>query len=118
MKLPEPILDRLGDLAELAYPFETCGTLIGSAGEVVDAFWAPNLEASCDRFRMDPQAIVDAERDARRRRLRLVGFWHSHPDARAELSLADRDGAWSGYAQVLVAVDAFGRTEPRLVASR
>ena len=115
MNLPGPILDRLADLADLIYPYEACGTLVGTAERVVDAYWAPNLHGSCERFEVDPQAIVDADRSARRRGLRLVGFWHSHPDAPAEPSSADRAGAWSGYAQVLVAVDALGRTESRLV---
>ncbi|MEM8931002.1 MAG: M67 family metallopeptidase [Acidobacteriota bacterium] len=90
MTLPERIVGQLAERADLAYPFEACGLLVGTRDQVVDVYWAANHLAAIDRFEMDPQAILDAERSARRRGLRLVGFWHSHPDAPPEPSDADR----------------------------
>jgi proteasome lid subunit RPN8/RPN11 len=99
---------RISELGAAAYPDEGCGVLIGRfAGqrvEVVDATSGTNLNTarSRDRYLLDPADIVRADREARERRLDVVGFWHSHPDHPARPSQFDTDHAWMDYVYVIV----------------
>lgn len=96
--------------AELTYPYECVGLLLGrSVGEQVfveDVFcaqnsWTPALEpaagaqghSQCDRFYLDPREYLRADVVARRRGLDVVGCYHSHPDHPAVPSEQDRVGA-------------------------
>ena len=100
---------RIRDLAAAAYPDEGCGVMLGTfAGgrvEVVDASSGNNLntERSRDRYLLDPDDIVRADREARQRGLDVVGFWHSHPDHPARPSQFDTDHAWVDYVYIICA---------------
>ncbi|MFI5312879.1 MAG: M67 family metallopeptidase [Candidatus Dormibacteria bacterium] len=105
---------RISELGDAAYPDEGCGVLLGRfAGkrvEVVDATSGMNLNTtrSRDRYLLDPADIVRADREARERRLDIVGFWHSHPDHPARPSQFDTDHAWMDYVYVIVNTTADG----------
>jgi proteasome lid subunit RPN8/RPN11 len=108
---------RVRALSRSAWPREACGLLIGrTAGartEVRRVVGAPNLAHGEGRFELDPGAVVAAENEARRAGLALVGAWHSHPARPPRPSEADRHGAWPGWTQLIVALDARGRAELR-----
>jgi len=76
---------RISELGAAAYPDEGCGVLIGRfAGqrvEVLDATSGTNLntDRSRDRYLLDPDDIVRADRDARARSLDVVGHY-ARPD--------------------------------------
>ena len=57
------------------------------------------VESGTTRFQIDPRDHIRALRDARARRLDVVGFYHSHPRSRAYPS--ETDIAESGYADAL-----------------
>jgi proteasome lid subunit RPN8/RPN11 len=105
---------RIRELGTTAYPDEGCGVLVGRfAGarvEVVDVTSGTNLntDRSRDRYLLDPDDIVRADRDARARGLDVVGFWHSHPDHPAHPSQFDTDHAWVDYVYVIVNTTADG----------
>ena len=91
-------------------PLEACGPLVGrrraDGVEVVRAPEAPNLAAHAhSAFEVDPGAIVAHEHAARRDRLELVGFWHSHPRGGERPSPADAHMTWPGLVAVLVSLD-------------
>jgi len=93
--------------AARAYPREGCGALLGpEAGEVTEALPLNNAEKERARTRFDvsPPDYLAAEEEADRRRLRLLGFWHSHPDHPARPSPTDREYAWEGFITVVIAV--------------
>lgn len=50
------------------------------------------------------------EKDARARRLDVLGYYHSHPDHPARPSEYDRNHAWPWYSYVIVSVK---RGEPK-----
>jgi proteasome lid subunit RPN8/RPN11 len=103
--------------ARRAYPHEACGALLGPhAGEVSDALPLANIEAERPRtrFSVAPEDYLDAETAAEARGLRLLGFWHSHPDHPARPSATDREHAWPGLLTVVVAVE---RGEPREITA-
>jgi len=101
---------RLRRWAGEEYPREACGLLIGRAHaggwSVAEVRRARNLEPARtdDRYVLDPEAFLAADRDARAAGLEIVGFWHSHPDSPAVPSETDRGAAWPGYAYVIVSV--------------
>jgi proteasome lid subunit RPN8/RPN11 len=65
-------------VADLA-PEESCGVLAGHGNVVEVCYPIQNILHSPFRFKMDPQAQVDAFMDIERRDLQLVCIYHSHP---------------------------------------
>jgi proteasome lid subunit RPN8/RPN11 len=93
--------------AARAYPREGCGALLGpQPGEVTDTLPLPNAEIEMPRtrFTISPLDYLAAEQGAEARGLRLLGFWHSHPDHPARPSPTDREYAWEGLLTVVIAV--------------
>ena len=109
------------------YPSECCGILLGKARgdakrvtEVVpltnlrhDPSRAQELlpledqsrETEKNRFLIDPLDQLRMEKDARKRGLDVLGYYHSHPDHPARPSIYDRDHAWPWYSYVIIAVE-------------
>lgn len=58
------------------------------------------------RYWIDPQVILQVQRQARDRGCDIIGVYHSHPDQAAVPSACDRDLAWPDYSYVIVAVAA------------
>jgi proteasome lid subunit RPN8/RPN11 len=84
-----------------AYPHEGCGALVGHVDNSGDAHVeraiglanrrAPSTD---DRFEIDPLEYARIEAELTRARSgRVIGFFHSHPDGRAEPSIIDLEMA-------------------------
>ncbi|HJS58761.1 MAG TPA: M67 family metallopeptidase [Vicinamibacteria bacterium] len=102
-------LDEIRREAARAYPLEGCGALLGHQdGHVLEASVLPNAEGERPgtRFVVSPADYLSVEEAAEARGLRLLGFWHSHPDHPARPSATDRQFAWPGLLTVVVAVAA------------
>jgi len=100
--------DAIRREAARAYPHEGCGALLGPAeGAVNETMPLANTEIGSPgtRFTVSPRDYLAAEETADARGLRLLGFWHSHPDHPARPSATDRAYAWPGLLTVVVAVD-------------
>lgn len=114
--LPEPVRAELRRHLEAAYPREGCGVLLGEAADGERRVTA--LEPSenrwpdrDDRYRVDPgvlRRLLEAEEDGGPR---ILGFYHSHPDAAPEPSSTDREYAWPWYHYLIVPVED-GRAGP------
>ena len=97
---------------ERGYPNEICGILLGKDIEgrrVVRATMPIENSFEADeqyhRFLITPQAMLRAEREARRQRLDVVGVYHSHPNEAAQPSAYDRDhAAWATWSYIIVSV--------------
>ena len=115
-----PEYEKLRAHLEAGYPNEACGIFIGEIDgpdkRVVEAVpvanaWAP-LEGDGaghdlrDRFSIDPRDIVKADREAAKRGLDIIGFFHSHPDWPATPSETDRMWAWPVVSFMIVSVAA------------
>ncbi|HEX9731945.1 MAG TPA: M67 family metallopeptidase [Thermoanaerobaculia bacterium] len=117
LHLAAELRHELAAWAELGHPHETCGLLVGRAGEgrveVVRVAQAKNLnrERASDRYELDPADFLAADRAARVDGLEIVGFWHSHPDCPARPSTRDLEAAWEGYSYLIVGVTAAGETD-------
>ena len=120
-------LESIRQHATRDYPSECCGVLLGKADgdvkvvmEVVpltnlrhDPARAQELlplddqnkETDKNRFLIDPLDQLRVEKDARKRGLDVLGYYHSHPDHPARPSIYDRDHAWPWYSYVIIAVE-------------
>lgn len=110
LRVQPQALDAMVRLAIEGYPHEVCGLLIGnptSQGPCVERLASAknlNQERAADRYLLDPEDFMAADRLARRDGLEILGIWHSHPDSPAWPSVTDLDAAWEGYSYVIVSI--------------
>jgi proteasome lid subunit RPN8/RPN11 len=96
IELTRAALDRICAEGERAHPEEACGLLLGREGRIERAAPARNVHSTPQtHFEIDPQALIDAHRAARRGGPEIIGYYHSHPSGPAEPSAADRAMAGS-----------------------
>jgi proteasome lid subunit RPN8/RPN11 len=136
LKLAQQHLESIRAHGARDYPNECCGILFGNAEDnsknVVEVVPLPNLrldparaqevlpleapgrESERNRFLIDPMEQLKAEKEARKRGLDVVGYYHSHPDHPARPSEYDRAHAWPWYSYVIVSVE---RGEPKALTS-
>ena len=111
LRLAPGVLDTLVRLAKEGYPYEVCGLLVGRGDaeggpQVARLAPAKNLrqERAADRYLLDPDDFMAADRAAQADGLEIVGIWHSHPDSPAWPSVTDLEAAWEGYSYVIVSL--------------
>jgi proteasome lid subunit RPN8/RPN11 len=106
IRFDRAVLEEIARAASTAYPYEGCGALLGGSGHVRVTLPLPNTEKGSPRvrFEVSPRDYVRAEREADAQGLRLLGFWHSHPDHPARPSATDLACAWEGLLTVIVSV--------------
>ena len=74
--------------------------------EIIDLLPLANRrdDSPRNRFELTPDDVRLAEKTAREKRLELLGWYHSHPDAPARPSEFDREHAWPWYSYIIVSV--------------
>lgn len=96
---------RLRQAAEDAYPLEACGALLGDDGLVTGIHPLPNRATRPDReYLIAPAELEPLMRTDTDGAEAVLGFYHSHPDSRPTVSVADVARAWPGYWYVIVGV--------------
>jgi len=107
-------LQAIGHHASTSYPEECCGVLIGHAGgldsppTIVERILSVGNEredSRHNRYVINPETILAAQKEARALGLDIVGYYHSHPDHPARPSEFDRDHAWPGLSYLIVSVE-------------
>ena len=104
-------LRRMEQHGAEAYPNECCGVLLGKDQDgrkvVTDILPLENARADSprNRFLILPEDFVRSDREARRRGVDILGFYHSHPDHPARPSEYDREHAWPWYTYLILAVE-------------
>lgn len=100
----------MADHARATYPDECCGAMIGSidgdAKLVSAAVPLRNAFAGekARRYELRPEDLLEADREARRRGLDLIGIFHSHPDEDAYFSETDLKNSCPWYSFVVISV--------------
>ena len=80
--------------AARAHPHECCGVLLGHGARVEQVEPAANVHLSPhDHFEVDPQVLISAHRAARSGGRQVLGYYHSHPNGRAQPSPTDQTQA-------------------------
>jgi len=115
LRLPAPVAARIRDHARATSPDECCGFLLGTLDDrmasVREAARALNRETVApggqgrSRFEIAPSDVVAAHREAARRGLAVVGYYHSHPRGQARPSARDELLAWAGLVYLIVGKD-------------
>ena len=95
---------QLLSVAEAEWPNEACGLLLGRDTRIQHVVPARNVHPTPGtHFEIDPQALIDAHRSARKGGAQVLGYYHSHPTGRAEPSETDRaEAAGDGRIWVIV----------------
>ena len=111
LQLDEALLQQIRHYAEVHYPEESVGLILGEqAGDVRRAIKLLPLanrsaaEARQRSYRIDPEAMLAAELEAQRLGLDLLGVFHSHPDHHAEPSQHDLQQAFPWFSYVITSV--------------
>jgi proteasome lid subunit RPN8/RPN11 len=127
LRLVQQHVDAIRRHGEQEYPAECCGMLLGHPdGEVkvvtevvpltnlrrdperaqeLLPLQQPGRESERNRFLIDPREQLRVEKDARARRVDVLGYYHSHPDHPARPSEYDREHAWPWYSYVILSVE-------------
>lgn len=110
--IKEKLLEKMRYHAQQEYPRECCGALIGKHGnpgmKVLAVMPLDNRRrgaASLTRFLVTADDYRHVVKEATKRNLDVLGFYHSHPDHPPCPSAFDREHALPWYAYVIVGVD-------------
>lgn len=121
LTISQTLLDKLIAHLEAGYPHEACGILIGEmdfaqsppAKHVHDVVLVQNAwdevndkESQANRYMISPEDVARADRDAGKRGLDIIGFFHSHPDWPSQASATDREWAWPAISFMITSVRA------------
>jgi proteasome lid subunit RPN8/RPN11 len=96
--------------ARSTYPNECCGAMLGTVNDgqkrVVAAMPLENSSSGSQRARYElrPVDLLNADREARRRKMDLVGIYHSHPDCGAYFSETDLKNSCPWYSFVVLSI--------------
>lgn len=110
LKIYNQLLQRIHAHGVETYPHECCGALLGrdddNGREIVDLLPLENRrnDSPRNRFEVTPDDVRLAEKTAREKKIDLIGWYHSHPDAPARPSEFDREHAWPWYSYIIVSV--------------
>ena len=118
IRVSESFRRRIKEHARQTYPYECCGILLGRVESspltphpsplkvVTDIKALDNVheEGHERRYLISPQQMFEVQRDARARKLDILGVYHSHPDHPNRYSEYDRSHAWPWYSYIIVSV--------------
>jgi len=111
--IPAPLLAKITEAAEAAYPKECCGLLAGrddgnGGVRVTRVEPSPNVAEGdqLDSFLIDAKIQFDLMRDLGDGPDRIIGHYHSHPDHPARPSERDRQSVfYPDHVWVIVSVN-------------
>jgi proteasome lid subunit RPN8/RPN11 len=96
--------------AEATYPNECCGAMLGTIEgdekKVLVSMRLDNAAEGSQRayYELRPEDLLRADREARERKMDLIGIYHSHPDCDAYFSQTDLKNSCPWYSFVVLSV--------------
>ncbi len=102
--------DKMVAHAEASYPNECCGAMLGSIDgtdkRVAISMPLDNVSQGSQRacYELRPEDLLQADREARRQNMDLVGIYHSHPDCGAYFSETDLKNSCPWYSFVVLSI--------------
>ena len=96
--------------AQAAFPNECCGAMLGTIDgqtkTVAVALVLDNVSSGSQRahYELRPEDLLRADREARERKLDLIGIYHSHPDCDAYFSATDLKNSCPWYSFVILSI--------------
>jgi proteasome lid subunit RPN8/RPN11 len=116
LKLGQALIEKIHEHGSRDYPHECCGALLGreEGGDrnILGIVPLENRRSDSpnNRFSIQPEDVIRAEKEARVKGWDLIGWYHSHPDSPARPSEYDREHAWPWYSYIIFQVE---KAEPR-----
>jgi proteasome lid subunit RPN8/RPN11 len=109
LQISEELAARIRAHGIETYPHECCGAILGTDDSdriVRDLMPLQNRrdDSPRNRFEVTPDDVRMAEKTATDKKLDLIGWYHSHPDAPARPSEFDREYAWPWYSYIIVSI--------------
>jgi proteasome lid subunit RPN8/RPN11 len=110
LELSTELLSQIQKHGETAYPEEGAGFLLGQDGQprrILAVLELPNRRedgSRHNRYLIGPKDYLQAETEADRLELTLVGVFHSHPDHPDRPSDFDRDWAQPWFSYVISSI--------------
>ena len=111
LSIPTDLLNRIWNHGSQHYPEESAGLLLGTAvgtrRQVVKVLPLVNRlrqETRHNRYKLEPKDLLNAELEAERLGLHVIGVFHSHPDHPAKPSEFDRQWALPWYSYVITSI--------------
>ncbi len=118
-----PLIIRFDDLVQVqrhaadTYPAEACGGLVGRehgpSKHVTQTVRLRNEADEHSRYFANPLDLLHLEQSVREQSLRVLGYYHSHPDCPAAPSETDRELAWPVLCYLIVPVLSGMAGEPK-----
>jgi proteasome lid subunit RPN8/RPN11 len=111
--IPKALENDIRSEGEKAYPNECCGVLLGETAENGDKTLSriepiSNSREESEqyhRFLITPEELLKIELKARKLKLDVLGFYHSHPDHPAKPSDYDKEHALPFYSYIITEVN-------------
>lgn len=111
LEISEELLSRIHRDGESAYPEEGVGLLLGkddgNSRNVLDILPLNNSQedsARHNRYSITAQDMFEGEKEAMRRKMDVLGVFHSHPDHPNRPSEFDREWATPWYSYIITSV--------------
>ncbi len=89
MKIERQVYERIVAEAHKESPLECCGYLAGNNGVVTKAFPMKNEDESAIHYTFNPQEQFKTIKEIRKRGLKVLAVYHSHPETPARPSEED-----------------------------
>jgi len=96
--------------AKDGYPEEVCGILAGKKDKVIKVFKITNIEHSSVSYFMDSKQQFKAMKECREKGWKMIGIYHSHPEANAYPS--DKDVKLAFYEDVAYIIISLKENKP------
>ena len=107
--ITDECMNIIREHAERAFPEECCGAMLGtdlneSERQISSIITIENTkdENRKRRFLIDPRALLAAEKQARQKKLDVVGIYHSHPNHPSRPSEFDREHAMPFWSYIII----------------
>jgi proteasome lid subunit RPN8/RPN11 len=119
LSLSKDVLTQIHAHGESAYPEEGAGFLLGADGleraveTILPLLNSREDAARHNRYLITPEDYLNAELEADRLGLSLIGVFHSHPDHPNRPSEFDRDWAQPFFSYIITSVDSGKAIESR-----
>jgi proteasome lid subunit RPN8/RPN11 len=114
MSITGELLDRMKLDAKLRSPYEACGVIIGSindkTADVTETIPMSNVLSSSKQFIISPNELYHLWKDLEDQGKRIIGAYHSHPDADAGPSLNDIESMKNtSFIWMIIGMDGYAR---------
>jgi proteasome lid subunit RPN8/RPN11 len=101
---------RMVEHARAVYPNECCGAMLGTTSNgtklVTAAMRLENAHqgSQAARYELRAEDLLKADAEARKRKLDVIGIYHSHPDCGAYFSETDLKNSCPWYSFVVLSI--------------